>query len=79
MTQPPTRRVTPGQYSYVPDEDEPTKPDGMADIAMSTIISISRQHCADDRKRLAKLLSNWQNGTAEQRALIEAVASELVR
>jgi len=82
MTPPPPIKRTPsrpGQYAYAPDEEEPTRPDGMADVAMSTIISISRLHCTDDRKRIARLLTAWQGMSTDQRVLFEALAAELIR
>ena len=70
--------ATPGQYSvtYDPD-DEPTRPDGIADVSLAVITSVARQQDATTRRRLKKLVEAWSGLNTAQRTLLEELAVEL--
>lgn len=67
-----------GEYSYVPDDEEPTKPGG-TEPAGSVITRLYTSLSAGERRRLAKLFEAWTSCDANGRALVEGVAGELAR
>lgn len=82
MARPPlTPRYTPrpAEYAYSPEDETPTRPDGLTDAHLAVIVSVYRQECELDRKRLARLVEAWHSLTLDQRVLIESLAFEMAR
>jgi hypothetical protein len=65
------------EYSYVTGDDEPTKPDGIADPAALLLLRMHSELDPVVRKRLSRLVESWHACTNEQRILIEEMAFEL--
>jgi hypothetical protein len=65
------------EYSYVTDDDEPTKPDGIADPAALLLVRLHSELDPVARKRLTRLVESWAACSNEQRVLIEELAFEL--
>jgi hypothetical protein len=65
------------EYSYLNTDDEPTKPDGIADPAALLLLRMHNELDPVVRKRLSRLVESWGACNNEQRVLIEELAFEL--
>ncbi len=68
----------PAEYSFAGDE-EPTRPDGVACPHLAVLVSVYRQECELDRRRLARMVEAWHSLPLDQRILVEQLAFELAR
>jgi hypothetical protein len=66
------------EYSLYLDDEEPTKPGG-TEPAAAVISRVCAVLTGPERKRLAKLAEAWLACNANQRALLEAAASEFAQ
>lgn len=67
-----------GEYSYTPDDEEPTMPGGTEPTG-AVLTRLYTTLSAGERKRFAKLAEAWTACDANGRALLEGVAGELAR
>lgn len=66
------------EYSYTYDE-EPTKPDGIADPAALMLVRLYGELAPIDRRRLARLVECWYSCDLDGRILTESIAEKLAK